>query len=447
MKKPHLLLVGVAWLIASTASFGKNWPQYRGPQASGVDETRPLPTTWNIETGENILWQTPIPGLAHSAPIVWGNRVYVATAVQPGKSELKVGLYGDIASVKENESNQWRLLALEKVSGKIIWDTLGLEVVPKVARHTKATHCNSTPATDGNRIVAIFGSEGLFCFDMAGKLLWRKDLGPMDSGYFQVPTAQWGFASSPIIHDGKVIVLCDVQKDSFIAAFDLSDGRQLWRTPRADVPTWSTPTVVTAAGRTQIAVNGWHHTGGYDFATGRELWKLDGGGDIPVPTPIAADGLIYFTSAHGRMRPMRAIRADASGDITPPESGVLHAAFAWNHDRRGNYMQTPIVVRGLLYGCADVGLLTCFDAKTGDVRYSERLSKTSEGYTASPVSDGRHLYFTSELGNVFVVPATDKFSVLATNKLDETCLATPAISEGTLFFRTRGKLIAVGPKS
>jgi outer membrane protein assembly factor BamB len=166
-----------------------------------------------------------------------------------------------------------------------------------------------------------------------------------------------------------------------------------------------------------------------------------------VPTPIAADGLIYFTSAHGRMRPMRAIRADASGDITPPESGAMHAAFAWNHDRRGSYMQTPIVVRGLLYGCADVGLLTCFDAKTGDVRYSERLSTNSEGYTASPVSDGRHLYFTSELGNVFVVPATDKFSVLATNKLDETCLATPAISAGSIFFRTRGKVIAVGPKS
>ena len=447
MKTYTPILFATAWLVASVAAFGKNWPQYRGAQAGGLDDSTPLPTTWNIATGENVRWQTPIPGLAHSAPIVWGDRIYVATAVQPGKSELKVGLYGNIDSVKEKDSNQWRLLALDKATGKVIWNTLGREAVPKVARHTKATHCNSTPATDGKRIVAIFGSEGLFCFDTAGKLLWEKDLGPMDSGYFQVPTAQWGFASSPVIHDGKVIVLCDVQKGSFLAAFDLVDGRELWRTARSDVPTWSTPTIVTAAGRTQIAVNGWHHSGGYDFATGRELWKLDGGGDIPVPTPIAVNDLIYFTSAHGRMRPMRAIRADASGDITPDDSGAMKPAIAWNHDRQGNYMQTPIVVGALLYGCADIGLVTCFDAKTGAVRYSERLAKTSEGYTASPVSDGRHLYFTSELGNVFVVPVGGEFSVLATNKLEETCLSTPAISEGALFFRTREKLVAIGPKS
>ena len=454
MKKFAPLLYFAAWSVLTLAASAANWPQYRGPTASGVDASAPLPTTWNIASGENIRWQTPIPGLAHASPIVWGDRVYVATAVQAGgSSDLKVGLYGNIDSVKEQESNQWRLLALDKGTGRVLWNTLAHEGVPKVARHTKGTHCNSTPATDGRRIVAIFGSEGLFCFDTSGKLLWKKDLGPMDSGYFQVPTAQWGFASSPIIHDGKVIVLCDVQKDSFLASFDLADGKELWRTPRSDVPTWSTPTVVTTAGRTQIAVNGWHHTGGYDFATGKELWKLDGGGDIPVPSPIVGHGLIYFTSAHGRMRPMRAIRTDASGDITPDNSSGANPAIAWNHDRMGNYMQTPILVGDLLYCCSDVGLLTCFDARTGKVRYSERFSKTSEGYTASPVSDGRHLYITSELGNVVVIPATEqsslttaKLAVVATNKLEETCLSTPAISDGALFFRTRGKIIAVGAK-
>jgi outer membrane protein assembly factor BamB len=194
-------------------------------------------------------------------------------------------------------------------------------------------------------------------------------------------------------------------------------------------------------------VNGWHHSGGYEFATGKELWKHDGGGDIPVPTPFAAGDLIYFTSAHGRSRPMRAVRAAASGDITPKDnSGKLHPAVAWEHEKKGNYMQTPIVVGDLLYGCADVGLVTCFDAKTGEIHYSERLAQTGEGYTASPVSDGRHVYFTSELGNVFVLPATGKFSILATNKLEETCLSTPAISDGALFFRTRDKLVAVGSK-
>ena len=445
---PGLRAVGFA-LLASAAAHAQNWPQYRGPAASGLDASVALPTTWNVETSENIRWSTPIPGLSHASPIVWGERVYVATAVNSaGRSDLKVGLYGNIDAAKDDASHQWRLLALDKASGKILWNVVGHESAPKVARHTKATHCNSTPATDGARIVAIFGSEGLFCFDAKdGKLLWKKDLGPMDSGYFQMPASQWGFASSPIIHDGKVIVLCDVQKGSYLAVFNLADGKEVWRVERKDVPTWSTPAIVTAAGRTQIAINGWHHTGGYDFATGKELWKLDGGGDIPVPTPLSRDGLIYFTSAHGRSAPMRAIRADASGDITPDNVDWKHPSIAWNHDRRGNYMQTPILVGPNLYGSRDNALLTCFDAKTGDVRYSERLTPTAtEGFTSSPVSDGRHLYFTSEIGNVYLVPVDDKFSIAAKNSLGETCLSTPAVSGGALFFRTRDKLIAVGAK-
>jgi len=350
-----------AFLVLSTAStaFAAHWPQYRGPNASGVDPSAALPTKWDPATGENIRWHTPIPGLAHASPIVWGEVVYVATAVAAGgKSDLKVGLYGDIAAAPNTEKNQWRLLALDRTTGKIRWNTLALDAVPRVARHTKATHCNSTPATDGHFVVAIFGSEGLFCFSAAdGKLVWKKDLGPMDSGYFQIKTAQWGFASSPIIHEGKIIVLCDVQQDSFLVSFDLATGRELWRTARGDVPTWSTPAIVNSPGRTQIAVNGWHHTGGYDFATGKELWRLDGGGDIPVPTPLSAHGLIYFTSAHGRSRPMRAIRPDATGDITPDNTDWKHPSIAWNHDRRGNYMQTPIIVGDLLFGCADTGLV------------------------------------------------------------------------------------------
>ncbi len=336
MKNPRLSLFA-ALVLAPFSLPAANWPQYRGVQANGIDDSAALPTTWNIASGENLRWQTPIPGLSHASPIVWGDRVYVATAVSAsGKADLKVGLYGDINAANDQESHQWRLLALDKATGQILWNVLGHESLPKVARHTKATHCNSTPATDGQRIVAIFGSEGLFCFNAQdGKLLWKKDLGPMDSGYFQMPASQWGFASSPVIHDGKVVVLCDVQKGSFLATFDLADGKEIWRTERKDVPTWSTPAIVRAAGRVQIAVNGWHHTGGYDFATGRELWKLDGGGDIPVPTPLSQGDLIYFTSGHGRSRPMRAIRADASGDITPDNTEWKHPSIAWNHDRRG----------------------------------------------------------------------------------------------------------------
>jgi outer membrane protein assembly factor BamB len=431
-------------LFAAVSLSADNWPQFRGTQASGLASNAPVPIRWDIGSGENIRWRTPLPGLAHASPIIWNDRVYVASAVRPGKAELKVGLYGDIASANDQEPHQWRLLALETATGKVVWDKPGHEAVPRVKRHPKASHCSSTPATDGRRIVAIFGSEGLFCFDLDGQPVWKKDLGPMDSGYFQVPSAQWGFASSPVIHEGKVIVLCDVQTNSFLASFDLVDGKELWRTPRKDVPTWGTPTVATAGEQTQILVNGWHHTGAYDFVTGKEIWKLDGGGDIPVPTPVAAQGLAYFTSAHGRSRPMRAIRLEARGDITPPEVGATNAAITWVHARQGNYMQTPIVVGNHVYGCADHGVLTCFDAKSGAISYSERLGSGSEGFTASPVSDGRHLYFASEVGNVYVVPADGKFSVIATNKLGETCMATPAIADGTLYFRTREHLVAIG---
>ena len=443
--KSFILALATATITCLDAS-ETNWPQFRGPHASGVAEGFSTPGSWNVATGENLRWRTDIPGLAHSSPIIWGNRVYVSTAVMPGNPKLKVGLYGEIDPVEEKEAVQWRLLALDKNTGKVLWNTLVFEGIPRIKRHPKSTHCNSTPVTDGEHIVAIFGSEGLFCFDTNGKSLWRKDLGPMDSGYFEVPSAEWGFGSSPVIHDGKAIVLCDVLTNSFLAAFDVADGKELWRTARDDVPTWGTPTIVETGHRQQILANGWHHTGGYDLASGKELWKLDGGGDIPVPTPIFGHGLIYLTSAHGRIHPMRAVRPEATGNITPSEIAHTNEFIAWVHPRQGNYMQTPILVGDYLYGCADYGVVTCFDAKTGKIQYSERLGDGGQGFTASPVAADHKLYFTSELGNVFVLPAEEKFSVAATNHLGETCMSTPAISAGTLFFRTREHLVAIGGK-
>ena len=427
------------------------WPQYRGPNAGGIDDRIALPTTWDVTTGANVRWQTPIPGMAHSSPIAWGDRIYVATAVAERPAELKVGLYGDIASANDGGPQQWRLLALDRDSGKVVWNTLAIEAVPKVQRHTKASHCNSTPATDGQRIVAIFGSEGIWCFDTAGKVIWKRELGPMDSGYYASPTAQWGFGSSPIIHDGKVIVLCDVQKDSYLAAYDLADGREIWRTPRKDVPTWGTPTVVGEGEGSQIVVNGWHETGGYSFATGRQLWSLDGGGDIPVPTPVFANGLIYLTSAHGNWRPIRAIRPEARGVITPADPGQTNDSIAWAHGRQGSYMQTPLVTGEVLFSCNDLGVVTCFDAESGAIHYSERLSRSGQGFTASPVSDGRHVYFTSELGHVFVIPATATFSTVAVNSLsgDVHGYARRFTKGCLLAFRTRDRLVVIaeGAKS
>lgn len=444
----HFLVGAASLALLSASPVGAastvNWPQFRGPNASGVSEDA-APVQWNVKTGENIQWQTEIPGLGHASPVVWQDRIYVATAVRPGaKQDLRIGLYGEIDSVPEKEPHQWRMLCLDKATGKVLWNKLELEVVPRIERHTKASHCNSTPATDGQRIVALFGSEGLYCFDLAGKELWHKDLGKMDAGFYMVKNNQWGFASSPVLVDGKVIVQCDVNSGQFLAAFDAVDGHELWRTARKDVPTWCTPLVATSAGRTQIVAGGLKESAGYDLATGKRLWWLREGGDIPVSSPVLAPGLVILTSAHGGKRPIRAIRLGAQGDITPEDVSRTNRAIAWTQPKNGVYLSTPIVVGGLVWGNQD-GILTCSDVQTGQIHYNERIS-IGQGFTASAVAAGGNLYLTGEEGDVFVLPATPELRITATNKLGGICLSTPAISEGTIFFRTTEKIIAVGTR-
>jgi outer membrane protein assembly factor BamB len=424
---------------------GVDWPQFRGPRASGIAEGFPAPTSWSVPEKKNIRWKTPVPGLSHSSPVIWDDRLFIATAISAKNNEVKVGLYGDIDSVKDDAVHEWWVYCLDKKTGKVLWRQLATKSVPKVKRHTKASHASSTLATDGKSVVAFFGSEGLFCLDAkTGKTRWKRDFGLLDSGYFMAPEAQWGFASSPIIDSGRVIVQCDVQKGSFVAALDLKNGKTLWKTDRADVPTWSTPNICEEGGRKQVVVNGWKHLGGYDFLTGKPLWKLIGGGDIPVPTPIVAHGLIYLTNAHGRMAPIYAVKPKASGEINLPSDNVGHPSVAWFKVRDGAYMQTPLVYGPHLYVCRDNGVLGCYDAKTGDKIYQERLGTGRTGFTASAVASDGKLYFTGEEGSIFVVQAGPTFKLLSNNEMDEICMATPALSEGKLYFRTQSHVVSVG---
>jgi hypothetical protein len=431
-------------LRAQTDAAAKNWPSFRGANAAGTAEGGAPPVAWDVPAKKGVLWKTPVPGLGHSSPVIWGNRVFVTTAVSGKKDAgLKVGLYGDIQPVHDDTPHEYRVYCLDKRTGKVLWERTAYRGVPKVKRHAKATHANSTAATDGRNVVAFFGSEGLYCYDMSGNLRWKKDFGVLDVGFFMVPDAQWGFASSPVLHDGKVLIQCDVQKGSFVAALDLKDGREVWRTPRADVPTWGTPTVCTEGGRAQVVVNGWKHIGGYDLATGKELWRMTGGGDIPVPTPVVGHGLIFITNAHGRMAPLYAVRATATGDISLAGTAQSNAHIAWSVPRGGAYIQTPLVYGDYLYNCRDNGVLTCYEAKTGKQVYQERLGTGRTGFSASAVAADGKLYYTSEEGDVFVVRAGPTFEVLGINPMGEVCMATPALSEGALFFRTQGHLVAI----
>lgn len=427
---------------------GKNWPQFRGTDSSGIADGFATPTKWRIggkKTARNIAWKTPIEGLGHSSPIIWGDRLFVTSAISGQKdASLKVGLYGDIQPVQDDSVHQWKVYCLDKPSGKVLWEKTICEGVPKIKRHTKATHANSTAATDGKYLVVLLGSEGLHCFDMDGKLLWKKDFGVLDSGYYVVPAAQWEFGSSPIIHDGNVIIQCDVQKDSFLAAFDAKDGKELWRTPRDDVPTWSTPNIHVGGKKPQLVVNGYKHAGGYDPQTGKELWRMKGGGDIPVPTPVFSDGLAFIAHAHGMAAPMYAVRMDqAEGDISLNGEATSNGAIAWCDPWCGSYMQTPLVYGNYLYAARDNGVLTCYEAKTGKQVYRERLGSGETGFTASPVAADGKIYYTSEDGDIYVIKAGPIFKQLAKNRMNEVCMATPAISEGTVYFRTQGHVVAV----
>ena len=434
-------------LLFALAAFASDsdWPQFRGPSASGAGAGSP-PVEWNGDSGKNIRWKTEIPGLGHSSPIVWGDRVFITSAVpESGDPSLKVGLYGDIKPVEGEGPQSFNVYCLDRKSGKILWQRTAASGQPKIKRHPKSTHANPTPATDGKRVIVSFGSEGLFAYDLDGKLLWKKDFGVLDSGFYMVPDAQWGFASSPIIHDGVVIIQADVQKNSFVTALDVVTGKELWRTPRNDVPTFGTPAVVpyTANGAKgfQVVVNGWKHIGGYDFKTGKELWKLTGGGDIPVPTPVYSDGLIVITNAHGQRRPIYAIRTDASGDITEN-----HTSIAWSVERAGNYMQTPLLHNSLAYFCFDNGILTVYQLATGEKLYQQRLGEGTSGFSSSPVTAGGRLYITNEEGYTHVLALGGQYTPLARNELGETVMATPAISDGVLYMRGRKHVFAVGEK-
>jgi outer membrane protein assembly factor BamB len=424
---------------------GVDWPQFRGIAATGIAEGYSLPEKWNAADGTNVVWNTAIPGLGLSSPVVWGDDIFISTSIS-GKadSNLKVGYYGDITPVQDDTAHEWRVYALDKKTGAIKWQQTAFKGVPKIKRHTKSSHANSTLATDGERIAAFFGSEGLYLYDLSGKLLWQKDLGVLDAGFYRVPEAQWETGSSPILHDGMVVVQADVQKGSFLAMFDAKDGREVWRVTRADVPTWSTPTIHTVNGRTQILVNGMRHVGAYDFKTGKEIWKLSGGGDIPVPTPVVSDGLVYITNAHGDLAPVYAIREGATGDISLKDGATSTEAVAWSVSRGGGYMATPLVYRGLVYVVRHNGVLAVHDAKTGEKKYEQRLAGATSAFTASPVANDGRIYIASEDGQIFVIAASSKYEVLAMNEMSTPVLATPAISDGRLFLRTQDRIMAIG---
>jgi len=425
----------------------QNWPSFRGLNATGIGEGNSLPVSWDLEKSNNILWKTPIPGLAHSSPVIWGNRVFVTTAIASDQNRfLQTGMVSALELSNDMSRQSWRIYCLDLATGKILWEKIAQEAEPRVRRHPKTTHASATPATNGKYVVAIFASGGLYCYDFKGNMRWSQDLGVLNANWADKPEVQWGPASSPIIYRNLVIVQCDIDKDSFIAAFDLESGKKAWTTPRKTIPSWSTPTVYEAKNRAELIVSGSEDIRGYDPSTGRELWNLTGTSRITVPTPFAAQNIIYASSGYRRgNQPIYAISPGANGDMTLKEGSTTNGYVVWSTLKGAPYVTTPIVYGDYLYVWGDNGILVCYNAKTGERIYEQRIGKGGS-FSSSPVAGDGKIYAASEDGDVYVVKAGPKFELLATNPMGEVCMATPAISKGIIIIRTRSQLVGIGTK-
>ena len=439
MSLPALLrLVPVAVLVAAPLP-ADVWPSFRGAGGQGVADAQSLPTDWDVRTGRNVRFAAPIPGLGHSSPVVWGDRVFLTTAVGAKDESLVLGDKGGTDRASDAAPLSWRLLALHADDGRVLWQTEAFTGPPRAQRHVKASQANATPATDGRTIVALFGSQGLAAFDWNGTVLWRADLGTLNPGLFGDPTSEWGHASSPVLADGRVFVQVDRHKDAFVAAFDLATGRRLWTVARNERTVWATPLFLDAGGRKELVVMGGYHVRAYDPADGHELWRFKDDAEVKTPTPFLAGSLLVLAGGY-RGRPLYALRLGAKGDISVADSAASSPFLAWRTEPGGPYTSTPLAYGGRLYAVRDEGIMMAYDLSTGALRYRERTGAT---HSASPVASDGRVFLATEDGQVLVLKAGDAFEVMARNDMGETVFATPAIANHTLFVRTHGHLYAI----
>lgn len=422
----------------------RQWPGYRGYLASGVLDNANLPESFDFIKGTNIKWKIEIPGMGLSSPVIWDNKIFITSAISKSdRSGLKPGLYGDVTPVKDSSVHDWKVYCFDKKSGKILWEKTSFTGVPKIKRHPKSTHANTSVATDGKHVVAFFGSEGLYCYNIDGKLLWQKNLGVLKSVFFMMKNAEWEFASSPVIYNGVLIIQCDVLENSFVAAYDVNTGKELWKTMRDEYPGWCTPNIYTNAGKTYIALNGYKIRAGYDLESGKEVWRMSGGGDIQIPTPIIGKDLIYFNSAHGRSSPILAISTEATGDITLKGTETSNNFVKWSIPRGGSYMHTMLLYRDHLYNMDWNGTIKCMDPLTGRELFNGKLGK-AKSFVASPVAADGRIYIIDEDGTVYIIKDSSSLEILAEIPMNDVSLVAPAITDGMIIFRTQKYLIGVG---
>lgn len=466
---PRLLAIGfvivsIYGLADSLARADEsNWPQWRGPLMTGVSPTADPPVAWSETT--NIKWKVKIPGQGLATPLVWGDQVFIQTAIplpkskespdaksgspiSTGKDDAKsipAGGKSDgpprgrsgrgMSAPPPTEPYQFVLLCLDRQTGKTSWQKVAREEVPHEGAQFDNTFASNSPVTDGKCVIAYFGSRGLHCYDMQGNLKWEKDLGRMKT------KLSFGEGSSPVLFGNTVVVNWDHEGPGFIVAFDKETGKELWRTPRDEQTSWSTPIVIEQSGRTEVVTAATHKIRSYDLASGKLLWECAGLTTNAIPTPVAGKNLVYATTGF-RGHVMLAIRPGGTGDLTGTD------AIAWTLKKGTPYVPTPLLYDDRLYFFSgNAAILSCVDASSGHALYEEQRIEGLQGVYASPVGAAGRVYLVGRNGATVVIKHGDKLEILATNRLDEQFDASPALAGKELFLRGHEYLYCISNKS
>jgi outer membrane protein assembly factor BamB len=419
-----------------------DWPYWRGPAADGM-AVSDAPLRWSDT--ENVAWKMEIPGLGNSSPIISGDQVFVTTAVPTGAPAAGApaapptapapGPRG-VAQGPPLVEHRFELLSLDRKTGRILWQRTATTAVPHEGAHsTYGSFASNSPVTDGQRIYAFFGSRGIYCYDLKGTLVWQKDFGirmRMRMGF--------GEGMAPVLADDRLILVFDHEGDSFIVALDKASGREIWRATRNERSSWAAPLIVDFDGRKQVVVSATTKVRSYDLRDGSLIWECAGLGANTIPAPVRQDDLVFVMSGYQNPNLM-AIRLGREGDLTGSD------AIVWSQTRGNSYVPSPVIFDNKLYVLADSGMLSCYNAKTGEPYYQQQRLPRTYSFKASPVGANGKLYLASENDDVIVVKMGEKFEVLATNTMpDQTFIATPAIAGGEIFLRSKNRLWCIQGK-
>jgi outer membrane protein assembly factor BamB len=434
--------------VASGLAPEKNWFYWRGPNADGM-AVGDAPLNWSDtkEGSKNIKWKTDIPGRGNSSPVIWGDQIFVTTAVKTGSTTTpppettaappafggRGGRGFGLSTSGPQAEHKFVVMSIDRKTGKILWERTATTATPHEGYHSQyGSFASNSPLTDGKNVYAFFGSRSMYCYDMEGKLIWQKDFGVQ-----MKMRMAFGEGMAPVVSGDRLILVFDHEGDSFIVVLDKNTGKEIWRVDREEKSGWAAPLVVDYKGQKQIVVNGTNKVRSYDFSSGKPIWECAGLGTNTIPAPVRQDDLIFAMT--GYLNPkLMAIRLGREGDLTGTD------AVVWTQTKGNSYTPSPVICDNKLYVLTDSGMISCYNARTGEPFYQQQRLPKTYNFKSSLVGANGKLYLASENDDVIVLRMGEKFEVLATNTMeDQMFIATPAIQDGEIFLRSQNRLYCI----